>query len=537
MIVKQLKKKKLQLYLHYTILLFIIYKYLKSLNNLINLCKPLNKLHIFTLIYNNLNKLKIQINLFLNSIINAYLSKLKLTQLKLNIFSKNSLNLYYKYYNNLWNDLTFNKLYCLIKILRKSLLNFNLKIKFYIYIYINKINTNFIFNKFIHEFIYIFKDLNLIKNNDNSKFLSFFINIIYYNINIWSLILNNNLLKYIRNLILNIDYNLYLINLLSEVNLKNIKNFSVKSLTIDKNNELHTSKINYILLMRYYDYIIKYNQSIHEKMLKFYKVNIPRDSFVKKLTIVDNSLKILKNSIYFKKFYPFLSFKFFKKYLDIILIWFSNNIAWSKFNLIYRNIFIMYVKHLNFAFFGKYLNWINKSKKFIITLNVNISKNNLFYTLVNKKGLTIATLSVGLFYALPRNKNLKKNPFKKSISYLTYEMFTLIFFNKFIFPLRFYKKERKFNFFKLLDNTQNIDSMIEWRSKNNKEHLFRKKHKAYFIFKFLRQKYYFPGLSKNIVSLVGKKKKDLRKLYQFVGIYKMYPRVHNGCRKKKKRRL
>jgi len=58
---------------------------------------------------------------------------------------------------------------------------------------------------------------------------------------------------------------------------------------------------------------------------------------------------------------------------------------------------------------------------------------------MNSSGKTIATLSSGLYYALPRNKQTKRNSFKKSINYLSFEMFSLMFYNKFLFPLQYYK--------------------------------------------------------------------------------------------------
>lgn len=287
----------------------------------------------------------------------------------------------------------------------------------------------------------------------------------------------------------------------------------------------------FILAYKYLDFLKSFNEERSIDQLHFIKQNYTRDVFLNKLKFVKRPLKLIRNSIYDKKCYPFISILFFKKYLDILHIWFFNNSYSLKFQNIHRNIFIMYVKHLNLSFFSKYLNWINKSKRIVLTLNVNIVKNNLFYTLINNSGNTLATLSTGLFYTLPRNRTIKRNPFKKSIAYLTFEMFSLIFYNKVLFPLQQYKWDRKLEFFK---GTPPKNGDLEWKKRGNKR-FFNKKQRVYFIFKFSRYKHAFPGLGKNMISLLGNK--NNKKLYEFVGLYKSYPRIHNGLSKKRPRRL
>lgn len=287
----------------------------------------------------------------------------------------------------------------------------------------------------------------------------------------------------------------------------------------------------FVLAYKYLDFLKSYNEERSIDQLHFIKQNHTRDVFLNKLNFVKRPLKLIRNSIYEKKCYPFISISFFKKYLDILHIWFFNNSYSLKFQNIHRNTFILYVKHLNLSFFSKYLSWINKSKRIVLTLNVNIVKNNLFYTLINNSGNTLATLSTGLFYALPRNRTIKRNPFKKSIAYLTFEMFSLIFYNKVLFPLQHYKWDRKLEFFK---GTTPKNGDLEWKKRGNKR-FFNKRQRVYFIFKFSRYKHAFPGLGKNMISLLGNK--NNKKLYEFVGLYKSYPRIHNGLSKKRPRRL
>jgi len=104
---------------------------------------------------------------------------------------------------------------------------------------------------------------------------------------------------------------------------KLIKSFSIdnqdKLIKLKKNSSLVYDKVKFMLLQRYYDYIYKYNYSKNKRMLNFYQENLPRDAYINKLQFVKNTIRIFKNSIYFKKYYPFISFKFFRKYLDIIL--------------------------------------------------------------------------------------------------------------------------------------------------------------------------------------------------------------------------
>jgi hypothetical protein len=292
-------------------------------------------------------------------------------------------------------------------------------------------------------------------------------------------------------------------------------------------------QINFLLIYKYLEYLKKFNNDLRVNKLFLKKKNYSRDIILNQLNFIKRPTKVNRNSIYQKKFYKFISIVFFKKYLNILYVWFFNNSfnTSHKSQKIHRNIFIMYIKHLNVSFFSKYLLWINKSKRIVITLNVNIAKNNLFYTLMNSSGKTIATLSSGLYYALPRNKQTKRNSFKKSINYLSFEMFSLMFYNKFLFPLQYYKWDRQLYFFK---GAPPINGDLEWR-KINKKWFYNKKQKVYFIFKFSKYKHAFPGLSKKLIPILGRTSNN--KLYEFVGLYKAYPRVHNGLSKKRPRRL
>lgn len=224
-------------------------------------------------------------------------------------------------------------------------------------------------------------------------------------------------------------------------------------------------RLDFLLAYKYIEYLKKFNIDLHTNKLHFIKKNYTRDVFLSKLKFIKRPLKIVRNSIYQRKFYKFISISFFKKYLDILYLWFFNNSYNSTSQIIHRNTFILYLKHLNISFFYKYLLFINKSKRIVITLNVNIVKNNLFYTLINNSGSTIATLSTGLYYALPRNRNVKRNPFKKSIAYLTTEMFSLMFYNKFLFPLQYYNWDRQLEFFK---GSEPKNGDLEWKKKKKK---------------------------------------------------------------------
>ena len=59
---------------------------------------------------------------------------------------------------------------------------------------------------------------------------------------------------------------------------------------------------------------------VAEKKFPTERLNNIRDVFLNKLKFVKRPLKLIRNSIYDKKCYPFISILFFKKYLDILHI-------------------------------------------------------------------------------------------------------------------------------------------------------------------------------------------------------------------------
>ena len=401
-------------------------------------------------------------------------------------------------------------------------------------------------SRYLFNFFSIDKTVSLIvKSVDPFKFLALLFNYKYIKLSCQKIFLplvdydkdkdDDNVLVFLNSCVKVYKYNLQLAQ-------DTINHFSVDILSfypvlvqfynaVLTSEERNKNRLQFLFSYKYMQYLKKFNMDLSSNNLYFLRKNYPRDIFLNKLKFIKRPIKLLRNSIYQKNFYKFISISFFKKYLNILYLWFFNtSFRTSKLKL-HRNVFILYMKHLNFSFFSRYLLWIKKSKRIVITLNVNIVKNNLFYTLMNSSGDTIATLSSGLYYALPRNRNLKRNPFKKSIAYLTSEMFSLMFYNKFVFPLQYYKWDKKLEFFK---NPPLRNGDLEWKKLGNKR-FFNKQQKVYFIFKFARHKHAFPGLSRNIISLLGQKSN--KKLYEFVGLYKAYPRIHNGLSKKRPRRL
>lgn len=441
--------------------------------------------------------------LYLNTFISNYIVFIKFTNKKIKFFSKKEITKYLKY-----------------KIFSKFITKFN------------KLNL---------DISYIVKNLNPVKAVVYFRYISYLnpLKILFCYLMVkWQFNnpINFSVVLYLWNLFYQLHVYYYSLTFINACKcfwrIIKWRPFFINSYSITLSTyDILRMRSSFVLAYKYLDFLKSYNEERSVDQLHFIKQNYTRDVFLNKLKFVKRPLKLIRNSIYKKKHYPFISISFFKKYLDILHIWFFNNSYSLKFQNIHRNTFIMYIKHLNLSFFSKYLNWINKSKRIVLTLNVNIVKNNLFYTLINNSGNTLATLSTGLFYALPRNRAIKRNPFKKSIAYLTFEMFSLIFYNKVLFPLQQYKWDRKLEFFK---GTAPKNGDLEWKKKGNKR-FFKKKQKVYFIFKFSRYKHAFPGLGKNMISLLGNK--NNKKLYEFVGLYKSYPRIHNGLSKKRPRRL
>ena len=76
----------------------------------------------------------------------------------------------------------------------------------------------------------------------------------------------------------------------------------------------------FILAYKYLDFLKSFNEERSIDQLHFIKQNYTRDVFLNKLKFVKRPLKLIRNSIYDKKCYPFISILFFKKYLDILHI-------------------------------------------------------------------------------------------------------------------------------------------------------------------------------------------------------------------------
>jgi len=111
-------------------------------------------------------------------------------------------------------------------------------------------------------------------------------------------------------------------------------------------------------------------------------------------------------------------------------------------------------------------------------------------------------------------------------------MFLSIFYGKFLNLLKTDTIEKNEKYFKDSLSTKNTDK--EYKIYNNKK-FYRKKHQIFFLFKYLKQKYYFPGLQSTLNLHLGDKLNH--NFFNFIGIDKKISRVHNGCRKKKIRRL
>lgn len=328
--------------------------------------------------------------------------------------------------------------------------------------------------------------------------------------------LNKYILKYIKFI------NIFLLKIIKKENI---------AITLKKKDQvLLNAKV--IIAHRYLDYLQQNKLESFKELKELWKDRGVTKRHINKLQFINNPVKIWENSLYLYNNFPFFSINFFKKYNNIVILWLMHNKNMNRYNLKYRNIFIGYVKQIHSSFHNEYFNWLKENKKIIITLNVNKKKNNLYYTLNNKKGNTISNISVGIFYKLKRNLNLRKNPFKKSIEYLSHEMFLSIFYGKFVNLLKLNTIEKNEEYFK--DNliAKNIDREVKFY-KN--KYYYRKKHRIYFLFKYLKQKYYFPGLQHTLTMHVGNKLNN--KLFSFIGIEKKIPRIHNGCRKKKIRRL
>jgi hypothetical protein len=111
-------------------------------------------------------------------------------------------------------------------------------------------------------------------------------------------------------------------------------------------------------------------------------------------------------------------------------------------------------------------------------------------------------------------------------------MFLSIFYGKFVNLLKLNTIEKNEEYFKDSLIAKNVDRELKF---SNNKCYYRKRHRIYFLFKYLKQKYYFPGLQNTLTMHIGNKLNN--KHYSFIGIEKKIPRVHNGCRKKKIRRL
>ena len=67
-------------------------------------------------------------------------------------------------------------------------------------------------------------------------------------------------------------------------------------------------------------YLKKFNMDLSSNNLYFLRKNYPRDIFLNKLKFIKRPIKLLRNSIYQKNFYKFISISFFKKYLNILYL-------------------------------------------------------------------------------------------------------------------------------------------------------------------------------------------------------------------------
>lgn len=403
----------------------------------------------------------------------------------------------------------------------------------------------------IKKFIIFFK--NLIINIEELEILQPFINLIRINFNYYMKYTKKNLEQFKRVNVLYkffvqlkknlINFNLTNINK-SNINLyifryiKLINNFLLKIIKKEniaiklkkKDQTLLNAKV--IIAHRYIDYLQQTRLESFKELKELWKDRGVTKRHINKLQFIKNPVKIWENSIYSYNSFPFFSINFFKKYNNIIIPWLIHNKIMNRYNLKYRNIFIGYIKQIHISFHNAYFNWLHLNKKIIITLNVNKKKNNLYYTLNNKKGNTISNISVGIFYKLKKNLNLRKNPFKKSIEYLAHEMFLSIFYGKFVNLLKLNTIEKNEEYFKDSLIAKNVDRELKFY---NNKYYYRKRHRIYFLFKYLKQKYYFPGLQNTLTMHINNKIHN--KYFSFIGIEKKIPRVHNGCRKKKLRRL
>lgn len=403
----------------------------------------------------------------------------------------------------------------------------------------------------IKKFIIFFK--NLIINFEELDSLRPYINLIKYNFeNYISLYKNFEQIKklkllysffvQLKNILINLNLknslNFYKINLYIFKYIKFINKFLLK--IIKKKNKVFNLKrkeqellnVKVIIAHRYLDYVQQNKLESFKELKELWKDRGVSKRHINKLQFIKNPVKIWENSLYSYDNFPFFSLNFFKKYNNIIIPWLIYNKNINRYNLRYRNIFIGYIKQIHISYHNIYFNWLHLNKKIIITLNVNKKKNNLYYTLNNKKGNTISNISVGIFYKLKKNLNLRKNPFKKSIEYLAHEMFLSIFYGKFVNLLKLNTIEKNEEYFKDSLIAKNVDRELKF---SNNKCYYRKRHRIYFLFKYLKQKYYFPGLHNTLTMHIGNKLNN--KHYSFIGIEKKIPRVHNGCRKKKIRRL
>jgi len=403
----------------------------------------------------------------------------------------------------------------------------------------------------IKKFIIYFK--NIILNFEELETLKPYINLIKYNFEHYILFeknfkqmqqlkllysffvqLKKTLINLNFNILSNIDQiNLYIFKYIKLINIFLLKIIKKENIVLKlKRKEQELLNVKFIIAHRYLDYIQQNKLESFKELKELWKERGVFKRHINKLQFIKNPVKIWENSLYSYDNFPFFSLNFFKRYNNIIIPWLIYNKNIMRHNLRYRNIFIGYIKQIHLSFHNQYFNWLNLHKKIIITLNVNKKKNNLYYTLNNKKGNTISNISVGIFYKLKKNLNLRKNPFKKSIEYLAHEMFLSIFYGKFVNLLKSNTIEKNEEFLK--DNlvAKNVDRELKFQ---DNKYYYRKRHRIYFLFKYLKQKYYFPGLQNTLTMHMGNKSNS--KYFSFIGIEKKIPRVHNGCRKKKIRRL
>ena len=177
-------------------------------------------------------------------------------------------------------------------------------------------------SRYLFNFFSIDKTVSLIvKSVDPFKFLALLFNYKYIKLSCQKIFLplvdydkdkdDDNVLVFLNSCVKVYKYNLQLAQ-------DTINHFSVDILSfypvlvqfynaVLTSEERNKNRLQFLFSYKYMQYLKKFNMDLSSNNLYFLRKNYPRDIFLNKLKFIKRPIKLLRNSIYQKNFYKFIS--------------------------------------------------------------------------------------------------------------------------------------------------------------------------------------------------------------------------------------